>query len=184
VAFIDDGVVVPGTGGSQCINWCYGPGGYIVTTTGGLAGDAEHIHNAIESPVMQWPLRPRNGCSEPVPDGIILSFGVYRHEDLTADAPGIFYTWGVRSAVAGDDIEVAPWEDRNFVYYGGPDYVRGGDDVTDLMVESRDRVQVQLTCYELGYQWSWTGNRWLPGSFLRQRQGPDLPVLRSWLRYS
>ncbi|MEN8008549.1 MAG: hypothetical protein ABFS42_16185, partial [Candidatus Krumholzibacteriota bacterium] len=34
VAFIDDGVVVPGTGGSKCINWCYGPGGYIVNTTG------------------------------------------------------------------------------------------------------------------------------------------------------
>ena len=29
VAFIDDGVVVPGTGGSDCINWCYGPGGYL-----------------------------------------------------------------------------------------------------------------------------------------------------------
>ena len=39
VAFIDDGVVVPGTGGSDCINWCYGPGGYIVTTTGGLVGN-------------------------------------------------------------------------------------------------------------------------------------------------
>ena len=38
VVFIDDGLVVPGTGGSPCINWCYGPNGYIVNTTGGLAG--------------------------------------------------------------------------------------------------------------------------------------------------
>ena len=107
VAFIDDGVVVPGTGGSQCINWCYGPGGYIVTTTGGLAGDTEHIHNAIESPVMQWPSHARNDCGGPIPDGIILEFGVYRHEDLTADSPGIFYTWGVRSAAPGEDITAA-----------------------------------------------------------------------------
>ena len=38
VAFIDDGIVVPGTGGTHCITWCYGPGGYIVNNTGGLVG--------------------------------------------------------------------------------------------------------------------------------------------------
>jgi len=27
VAFIDDGLVVPGVGPSECITWCYGPGG-------------------------------------------------------------------------------------------------------------------------------------------------------------
>ena len=48
-AFIDDGQVVPGTGGSPCITWCYGPGGWIVNTTGGLAGPDEHIQNAPNS---------------------------------------------------------------------------------------------------------------------------------------
>ena len=125
VAFIDDGVAVPGTGGSHCINWCYGPGGYIVTTTGGLAGENEHIHNAIESPVMDWP--QAKNCVTPDPDGIILDFEVYQHEDLTADAPGIFYTWSVRSADTDGSagglqvITEQPWLDRNFVYYGGPD---------------------------------------------------------------
>ena len=55
VAFIDDDVVIAGTGGSDCLTWCYGPGGYIVNTTGGLAGPAEHLHIALESPVMAWP---------------------------------------------------------------------------------------------------------------------------------
>lgn len=55
VAFIDDGQVVPGVGPTVCVNWCYGPYGYIVNTTGGRLGPDEHLHNAIESPVIPWP---------------------------------------------------------------------------------------------------------------------------------
>ena len=168
VAFIDDGVVLP-TGGSDCINWCYGPGGYIVTTTGGLAGPSEHMHNAIESPAMVWPDHKEAG--QPVPDGIDLAFGAYRHEDLDGDSPGIFYTWGVRSAdtdgSAGDPqvLEDQGWQDRNFVYYGDPNYVTGGDDVTDLMNQGRDLVQVQLACYELGWIWNYIGNDGYPAPY-------------------
>jgi len=169
LAFIDDDVVIPGTGGSDCINWCYGPGGYIVNTTGGLAGPAEHLHIAVESPIMPWPTAKEIGDSDY--DGIRLTFSAYRHEDLSADAPGMFYTWGVRSAdtdgSAGDvqDITAQGWQDRNFVYYGGPDYTRAGDDVTDLMNQGRDEVQVQLACYELGWIWYWTGNDGYPAPY-------------------
>ncbi len=169
VAFIDDGVAVPGTGGSWCINWCYGPGGYIVTTTGGLAGEMEHIHNAIESPVMDWP--QAKDCVSQDPDGILLEFDVYKHEDLTADAPGIFFTWGVRSADtdgSAGQVQVItgqPWRDRNFVYFGGPSYIRKGDDVTDLMNSGRDEVQVQLAVYELGFLWGWTGDDGYPAPY-------------------
>ncbi len=90
VAFIDDGVVVPGTGGTPCVNWCYGPAGFIVNTSGGLAGPDSHINDAVESPVLAWGDQANNGAS--------FLFDAYRHEDLSADAPGIFYTWGVRSA--------------------------------------------------------------------------------------
>jgi len=130
-AFIDDGIVVPGTGGSDCLNWCYGPAGYIVNTTGGLAGPTKHLHNAIESPVMAWP-GPKSGTG-PDDDGILLIFEVMRHEDFSRDSPGIFYTWGVRSAdtdnSAGNgvqDITGQGWKDRNFVFMGGPDYFRRG----------------------------------------------------------
>ncbi|MEN8008014.1 MAG: FlgD immunoglobulin-like domain containing protein [Candidatus Krumholzibacteriota bacterium] len=170
VAFIDDGLVVPGTGGSECINWCYGPGGYIVNTTGGLAGPYEHIHNVIESPVMDWPA-PKSGTG-PDDDGIIFTAGIYRHEDLTSDAPGSFYNWGVRSADTDNsaghgiqDITEQGWQDRTSVYYGGPDYIRAGDDVTDLMNQGRDQVQVQLGVYELGWIWYWTGNDGYPAPY-------------------
>ena len=170
VAFIDDGIVVPGTGGSECINWCYGPGGYIVNTTGGLAGPMDHLHIQIESPVMDWPA-PSSGTG-PDDDGIIFRFGVYRHEDLSSDAPGVFYTWGVRSADTDgsggqgiQDITERGWQDRSFVIYGGPDYTRGGDDVTDLMNQGRDVVQVSLGVYELGWIWYWTGNDGYPAPY-------------------
>ena len=169
VAFIDDGVVVPGTGGSQCVDWCYGPGGYIVTTTGGLAGEAEHINNPMVSPVMTWPT-PKN-CGTPDDDGIILEFGVYRHMLLTPDSPGIFYTWGVRSAdtdgSAGDPQVITDqgWADRNFVYYGGPDYIRPLNNVTDLMNPGRDQVQVTLAVEEVGYVWGYVGDNGSPAPY-------------------
>lgn len=159
VAFIDDGNVVPGTGGSDCINWCYGPGGHIVTTTGGLAGPEYHIHNSILSPVMPWP--------DPTFDGLTFAFDVYRHEDLTADAPGIFYLWAMRSTDGSDpaDIEDALWQDRAFVYYGGPDYYRPTWPLPDLMVPGRTFVQAKLEILELGYVWGWAGDDGYPAPY-------------------
>ncbi len=160
VAFIDDGTKVPGVGPSNCQDWCYGPGGYIVNTTGGaaiLTNPDAYMYNAIESPVLLWP----------GPDyiGSQLTFGVYRHEDLSADAPGMFYTWSVRSALNDTDILNAGWMDRNFVYYGGPDYVRAGDTVSDLLEPGLTHAQVQLTCYELGWAFGWFGDDGYPAPY-------------------
>ncbi len=164
VAFIDNGLVVPGTGGSECINWCYGPGGFIVTTTGGLAGPTGHIQNDIYSPVMNWPAENY--------DGVIISFDVYRHEDLSADAPGIFYTWAVRSAdtdgSAGNGVQIITEEGftkHNWIWYGGPDYVRQWDDMTDLMHPGRDQIQTRMGVYELGWAWGWIGNDGYPAPY-------------------
>jgi len=170
VAFIDDGVVVPGTGGSQCINWCYGPGGYIVTTTGGLAGPDFHLHNAIESPVMPWP-DPRSGTG-PDDDGILFNFGLFFQNPFSVDSPGIFFMWGVRSAdtdnSAGNgvqDITQQGWLDRSFIPGFRLGYSRNGDDVTDLMNPGRDEVQIQLAAYELGWVWGYGGNDGYPAPY-------------------
>ncbi len=158
VAFIDDGLVVPGTGGSPCVNWCYGPSGWIVNTTGGLLGGDYYMDNYIMSPVATWPDADMNGG--------ILTFGVYRHEDLTADAPGMFYIWSVRSAGAGEDITFSPWADRNYVYYGGPDYIRAGDaGLADLLQAGRTQVQARLGVLEIGWIWGWTGNDGYPAPY-------------------
>ncbi len=164
VAFIDDGIVVPGTGGSDCINWCYGPSGFIVNTTGGLAGPASHLEVDIQSPAMLWPNATYGG--------ILMAFDVYRHEDLSADAPGVFYNWGINSAdtdnSAGNGFQTLDdqnYQDRSFVYYGGPDYVRGNWDVTDLMNPGRDEIRIRLGVYELGWVWGWIGNDGYPAPY-------------------
>ncbi len=171
VAFIDDGVVVPGTGGSDCINWCYGPGGYIVNTTGGLIAGSEYIHNVIESPVMAWP-HPKDGGGGPDYDGIFLSFEVYVHEDLSSDSPGIFWIWNVRSAdtdgSAGNGVQIITdqgWRNYNTVGYGGPNYKSPSGDITELMNPGRDEVQVALSVAELGWIWGWIGNDGYPAPF-------------------
>ncbi len=144
VAFIDDGIVVPGTGGTPCVTWCYGPGGYVVNNTGGLAGGPDdHINNLILSPVLEWPAGN---------DGAILTFTVYRHEEAVPGiSPGIYYQWHVRSAVNPADLPYAAWQDRNFVYRGGPDYIRNNFPVTDLLEPGRTVVQIGLRCIEYGW---------------------------------
>ncbi len=146
VAFIDDGLVVPGTGG-----WVgrpgmdYGPpGGWVVNPVGGMLGPLFHIANVITSPVMDWPA--------PAMGGLTFAFDVYRHELLIGgDTPSIFYTWSVRST-AGSNINAAPWVDRNFVYYGGPSWLRSVNVVDDLIVAGATQVQVQFGVVELGWQ--------------------------------
>ena len=168
-AFIDDGVVVDGTGGTPCVNWCYGPSGFIVNTTGGLAGPDAHLFSAIESPVVSW--------IDPTHAGGAFTYSVYRHEDLSPDAPGIFYTWGVRSAAAGDDITAANWQDRNFVYYGGPDYARFREVVSDLLVPGRTEVQLQFAAYELGWVWGWNGNDGYPAPYFDNIRFESYPIV-------
>ncbi len=160
VAFIDDGNRVPNVGPSYCINWCYGPSGYIVNTTGGAA--AEHnpdayLFNAAESPVLNWPGEQYNGA--------LVHFDVYRHEDLSVDAPGMFYSWDVRSAVDPVLLESAPWVDREFVIYGGPEYARAGGDVSDLLVPGRTVTQVRCRVMELGWAWGWFGDDGYPAPY-------------------
>ncbi|MCB1182849.1 hypothetical protein KDM41_05405 [bacterium] len=165
VAFIDDGVVVPGTGGSLCINWCYGPAGYIVSTTGGLAGPAAHLANSIRSPVMAWP--------DPASTGALFEFDVYMHEDLSIDAPGIFYLWGIRSAdtdnSAGYGVQILdeqPFVDRQVIYFGGPGYKRERNDVTTLLNRGCDEIQVQMGAYEMGWLFGYSGDDGYPAPYL------------------
>lgn len=159
VAFINDGTLVEGVEPSVCINWCYGPGGYIVNTSGGASTDPlAYLYNALESPIVEWPQEPGYIGGE-------FTFGIYRHEDLTPDSPGMFYTWSIRTAVNQEDIENAEWRDRNFVYYGGPDYIRAGDVVTDLLEPGLRYAQVQLTCYELGWRWAFNGDDGFPAPY-------------------
>ena len=149
VAFIDDGLVVPGTGGTVGgPGNDYGPpGGYIVNNTGGLLGPLYHLQNSVYSPIMDLP----DGAHR----GVTFAFDVYRHELLVAnDSPGVFYVWGIRSVF--DVISIDPvWKDRGFVYYGGPGYVRSVNVVDDLISPEATALQVMFGVYELGWQFGY-----------------------------
>ncbi|MFH2052931.1 MAG: hypothetical protein ABIK96_10745, partial [bacterium] len=183
VAFIDDGVIVPGTGGSLCIDHCYGPNGYVVNSTGGLAGPDEHLDNGIISPVMDWPAGK---------DGMILEFTVFEDDYLFSlnDDPGILYSWHVRSTASADpaNLEIAPWANRGFVHindvFDGR-YVRQSFVVGDLLEPGARHVQVMLKALEFGFFYNQNGNNALPAPYFDdvrvtayESAGPNLTANR------
>jgi len=153
VAMIDDGLVVPGTGGYYGQTWTYGPGGFIVNPEGGLAGPDFHLQNEVWSPILEW----ANGM--PGYDGAFIEFTAYRHMGLGPVWAGIFYVWHVRGIDSANpaDIATVPWTDRNFVYYAGPDCLRSRFVVSDLLPAGRQYVQLALGINELGWAWGWEG---------------------------
>ena len=176
VAFIDDGLVVPGTGGTVGgPGNDYGPpGGYIVNNTGGLLGPTYHIENSVYSPVMTWP--------DPALGGMTFAFDVYRHELLIAnDTPGHLLRAGAcaRPLVATSTSEAHG--DRNFVYYGGPDYLRSVN-VVGRPGRARRHIscQVRLGVYELGWQFGYgNGTNGTPAPYFDNVSVKVYPIGRS-----
>ncbi len=180
VNFVDDGVVVPGTGGTPCIEYCYDPGGWIVNNTGGLLADDPQtwfLDNQVVSAPIAW---------VPGKDGAELSFDVYRHEDFRLnDDAGIFYQWFVRSTASADpaDLENAPWRARGVLYHGGPEFLREIQPVSDLMEPDRQWVQIALGATEKGWQWGINGANGTPAPYfdnvafkIWDPDGPEIQV--------
>jgi len=169
VAFVDDGVVVPGTGGTPCVTWCYGPGGYIVNNTGGLMGPDYHINNGIISPPIAWAA----GCNR-----ARMSFSVYRHEELgNYDVwPGVFYQWSLRSTddPVNQPLAAHPWWAHDFVHYGPPGYVRHDEIISDLLVPDVAQLQLQLKVIEYGFAWGWVGQDGTPAPYF------DNVAVKAW----
>ncbi len=143
VAWIDDGVVVPGTGGTEGITFLYGPSGYIVNNTGGLAGPSVGMHCYAVGPVMDWP--DTNHV------GMFMAFTVYRHDSLAGNMPGVLYRFMMRSAneAGGDDINVASWVSGGS-WYGGPSYTRQGVNWSSSLEPGRDKVQIRVGAWDAG----------------------------------
>jgi len=165
-AFIDDGQVVPGTGGSVGQRWTYGPDGFVVNSTGGLAGPGSLLRNEIWSPVITWDPRFESG---------ILEFDAYLHDNLGGGSPGFALTWKIRSS-SGEkaaDLLKAPWLDRGQALYGGPGWFHVKQDLSGLIEPGATQVQLAIGVAQLGPFWSVSGiyaspapyidNVWLKG---------------------
>ncbi|MFH1842213.1 MAG: hypothetical protein ABIF77_03325, partial [bacterium] len=127
VAFIDDGIVQPGTGGTHCSFMCYGPNGYVVNWRGIHPDPNTFLDNEIISPVLAWPAGSY--------DGAVFAFDVYTHNIFPATTWDVFYRWRVRStADPSGEADWSEWRDSGYVYYGGPQYRRREHDVSSLIV--------------------------------------------------
>ena len=136
-AFIDDGQVVPGTGGFLCTTHCYGPGGFIVNPIGGMSELYTSINNEIWSPVIGVPQGDWNAA--------IFSFDQYVHADLSNNGPYVLGLWHVRSTADPTGIDGwSDWQDHNLALWGEPRYVRNLENVTELLVPGFTHVQLAL----------------------------------------
>jgi parallel beta-helix repeat protein/predicted outer membrane repeat protein len=143
LAFIDDGVVVPGTGGTLGETWTYGPGGYVVNNTGGLSEpEGTLLHNLVASPILAWP--------EGDYDCLLLEYDVYAHLPLNGAGCVVY---GVVARSTTDPSGAAGWTDwraTGLVYFSDePQYLRGSRDLFSLLEPGPKFVQVGFTVLEL-----------------------------------
>jgi hypothetical protein len=169
VAFIDDGLVVPGTGGTACITWCYGPDGWAFNVTGGL-GDQNvgpgpfgtfnpGVWNAVISPVLDWP---------EAADAGEIAFDVYAHmQDFECGLTT--YGWSLRATDAADpaELEAEVWQptrwsiDNQDTMPAGPGYARVAMRLDESLPPGTRWIQVRLEAHEAG-PWCWGEYVWDP----------------------
>jgi hypothetical protein len=162
VTFIDDGVVVPGTGGTQCVSWCYGPDGWVFNVTGGLSGFGvpggpfpqyiSGVWNGVISPPLAWP---------PTVDAGRFAFDVYAHMQTYA-CGFTTYGWTVRATTSdsADDLKEVPWEPTRWSLFNpesmpeGPGYFRVEAPLGATFPPGVQWIQVRLEVVVVGpYCW-------------------------------
>ena len=145
-AFIDDGIVVPGTGGTQCITWCYGPGGYCANGSGGLLGPEFSLRNEIWSPPV--------ALSEDVIEIATLMYDVYRHDPCSL-CPTIVDAWRIRTTT--DPGGVSDWTEWSEAEITGqvctPRYIHREWDITEGLPPGDSFLQVALGAYDVCWWW-------------------------------
>jgi hypothetical protein len=153
VNFIDDGLVVPGTGGSNCISFCYGPDEYIVNVTGGVSGGVNVMTNDVWSPVIEWPGSTyADGCFEfdyyihcptraPSIDPVVLWTSTIRSINTTETDPGVIQ--GLLDEASAYSLPGNSW-------VGGPAYSRR--DLPDNYTRMADKLVNGVTHFQVGWE--------------------------------
>ncbi|MEN8006118.1 MAG: FlgD immunoglobulin-like domain containing protein [Candidatus Krumholzibacteriota bacterium] len=159
-AFIDDGIIEPGTGGTQCRLGigCYGPDSLVVDIWSGLQNNINiGLKNHVTSPPIELPV-PTGLPGPPglVVEELILSTDAYFHCD---PACGAFMALGFDILSTADpagqeDYIVAP---QMFFVYDGPEYKR----VTrvfplDSLVPGARFVKIRISADDVRTSWCWT----------------------------
>jgi len=167
VCFVDDGLVVPGTGGTACSAWCYGPDGWVFNYTAGLQGNGVEgspingvnggVWNGVISPILPW--------AEDADAGE-LAFDVYAHM-LYYECGVTTYGWNVRatSAADPDQLNSVDWMESHWSFFNqdemptGPGYYRITARLDDQLPTDTRWIQVRLEAHEAG-PWCWGEHVW------------------------
>lgn len=160
-AFIDDGVVVPCTGGTLGVTWTYGPSGYTHNLTGGCLGPANHAENEIWSPAIAWDDDLGNWIGN-THAGATYTWDQMMHLPL---GNGMFMVWHVRSSI-DNGVTWSGWQDRGFVTYSNTPFLgTRSENVTDLMQQNPTHVQMAFGVNELGWFWGFEGTDGTPAPY-------------------
>ncbi|MCP4572843.1 MAG: T9SS type A sorting domain-containing protein [bacterium] len=149
--FVDDGLVVPGTGGTIGEVWNYGPGGYVVNHSGGVLGAGNYIWNEVWSPIIDYNPGGATG------NGGIVAFDYFLHIPFgTSGFTGVVGTYRIRSTAdpsADPDVDPELWSDwssmANYYYSGGPYNRRFELDVSHLLEPNCAQIQIALGVQQL-----------------------------------
>jgi hypothetical protein len=167
MGFIDDGTppnndaLGRSTGGNVGTAGYGIPGGWVVNYTGGLTLGGTALNNEVWSPPFAYDL------PGPADDGAV--GGAFLHYLVWSDLPllnGIFSIWHIRSYPDPNSGTWGPWVDRNFVYYGSPGaYINNSPlnttnrlEVSDLLVNAPDSVQIAMGVVDLADIFNFPGN--------------------------
>jgi hypothetical protein len=139
-AFIDDGVVVPGTGGSPGVNWTYGPGGYTI-----YMHSLEFWANEIWSPPIAL-VTPAKAI-----EAVALEYDVYHHKGMCQIQGD---RWRVRSREMGGAWSA--WQDPDGWIMKDPEYERNSRDILPYLLPYATEIQIALGCgFAIVPVWCW-----------------------------
>lgn len=144
------------TGGQTSLNWNYGiPGGWVLNYTGGVSFGETAMFNEIWSPEIDWDTDPNvtDASDDPEVVGARIRFDVWTHLPLVN---GLLAVWHVRSSPDGEVW--SSWSDRSVGYHGGlPRWISMDVDVTDLILDEPEKVQMALGVIDLSEPFSLPG---------------------------
>ncbi len=160
-AFIDDGIIEPGTGGTKCTlgTGCYGPDSLVVDIWGGLQNNIiPGLKNHVTSPAIEIPIASSlPGLPGLVVDELILSADAYFHCD---PACGAFMALGFDILSTADPTGQDNWvltPPSLFYLSDIPEYKR----ITRVfsmgsLVPGARFVKIRITADDIRTSWCWT----------------------------
>ncbi len=186
-AFIDDGIIEPGTGGTKCRMGigCYGPDSLVVDIWGGLQDNLfPGLQNHVTSPSINLPIASGlPGFPGWVIDELILSADGYFHSD---PACGSFLALGFDILSTADPTGQEGWVSSSqsiFFIPSGPEYRRLNTVFSlDSLVPGALYIKIRISADDVRTSWCWTAlystpapyfdNVWLQAGIT----GPVAPV--------